>query len=103
MIREPQEENAAAGEDKANFVFRVGVLLVEAGEHGVEAGRFEMDIDNIGRLITSTPLELIDLLSIGREHRLGGSIGGHEREVPALIVDAQLGKATAHFGLIFDD
>jgi hypothetical protein len=100
MILEVQEENAAAGEDKANLVFRVGVLLVEAGEHGVEAGRFGMDIDNIRRPVAATPLELIDLLGVGREHGLGRSVGGHARKVPVLIVDAQSGKGDAHFGFI---
>ena len=103
MIRQTQEENAAARKNETDFIFGVSVFLVKAGEHGVQVGRLWMHIDDVRRPVATTPLQFFNLDSIRREHVLGRSIRSHARKVPMLVFNAQPRQVIADRGFVFDD
>src|SRR5947208_2568350 len=93
-------EQAAPGDDVADFVLVVAMLDVEFGQHGVESGRARVHIDHVGGHVPTALLQLLDLWHVGLQNLLGGGIIGEaRRNWPALVLDADTREVRANLGL----
>src|SRR5437879_10084928 len=76
---------------------------IELGEHGVQPGSICVDVDHICGDVATLELELFDLLAVGAQNLLGGSI---HRQVcwrfPAFVVNANPGEVITHLALFVE-
>ena len=96
-------EDAAAGDDEADFVLVVGVLGAESGEHGVEAWSFGIDVDDVGGGVATLRFHGVNLGCIGGKDGFGVGVNSHAIERPALIVDSDRSESGRDFGLFVEN
>ncbi len=96
-------EDAAAGDDEADFVLVVGVLGAEFGEHGVETRSFGVDVDDVGGGVVALRLHGVDLGGIGAEDGIGFGINSYAIERPALIVNSNRSQSGRDFALFVEN
>src|SRR5437588_9589319 len=76
------------------------MLNIEFSKHGVQPGSIRVDVDHICGDVATLALELFDLLAIGAQHLLRGSIRRQVRwSLPAFVVNANPGEVIAHLAL----
>src|SRR5690606_17931126 len=68
-------EDAATFNGEADFVFTVGVLLAEFGQHGVQVGRLRVDVDDVCRHKPTQLLEAFDLGGVGGQDFFVAGVG----------------------------
>src|SRR6266481_6910434 len=90
-------KQAAPSDDVADFVLIVRMLDIELREHRIQPGSFRIDVDHIRCDVTTLPLEFLDLLAIGRQYLIRGSIRRQVgRRLPAFVVNANSGEVVSH-------
>ncbi len=90
-------EEPAPGDDVADLVLVVCMFDVEFCQHGIQPGSVCVDVDHIRRDVAALALELFDLLAVGAQHLIRGSIRRQvRRRLPSFIVNADPGEVVAH-------
>ena len=90
-------EEAPPGDDVADFVLIVRMLDVELREHGIQPGGIGIDVDYIRCDVATLVLELLDLVAVGAQDLIRGSIRREVgRRLPAFVVNANPGEIISH-------